>query len=122
MVPFLLAEGASVTHPTSDVIDREHLVGMGIVYTCENQGLPIPTVNWYYNGAAIFPEGIAVNGSELAISSLQVKHSGIYQCVVKNTVKDKVKEDSRSWVLEVRIPSKYIAGRRNSDFHSSFLV
>ena len=102
-----LAERAYITHPTESRIIQEKVVGMSVVYTCENRGLPVPVVSWYYNGASTMPEGITVtNESTLSISSLQVNHSGIYQCFVENFVIDSFRKDSRSWVLQVRSPSK----------------
>jgi hypothetical protein len=86
--------------------DRERLVGNGqVMYRCVNQGFPTPTVTWYYNGEAILANsGVSVNGNQLVIPDPQVENSGVYQCVVSNTIDEVVMEDRREWVLEVRQP------------------
>ena len=101
---FFPPERAVVTSPAVDaesLIDRERLVGGGSVsYRCEVEGIPTPTVTWYYNGGAV-SEGVSVNGNELVIADPQVSHSGIYQCQVTNVIGDTQYEDSRMWILEV---------------------
>ena len=101
---YLTLERAAVTSPavgTESLIDRERLVGGGsVTYRCEVEGIPAPTVTWYYNGGAV-SEGVSVNGNELVIADPQVSHSGIYQCQVTNIIGDTQYEDSRMWILEV---------------------
>ena len=75
-------------------------------YCCEVEGIPAPTVTWYYNGGAV-SEGVSVNGNELVIADPQVSHSGIYQCQVTNIIGDTQYEDSRTWILELRTPSEF---------------
>jgi hypothetical protein len=88
--------------------DRERLVGNGqVVYRCVNQGIPTPTVTWYHNGETIpANSGISMNGNQLVILYPQVENSGVYQCLVSNTIDGMVMEDWREWVLEVRQPGK----------------
>ena len=87
-------------------VDRERLVGGGsVTYTCVLEGVPAPTVTWYYNGGDV-PEGVSVNGNGLDIADPQVMHSGIYQCVVTNRFGGGQFRDSRTWILEVRAPGK----------------
>ena len=70
---------------------------------CEIEGYPQPTVTWYYNGGPIpFSSGIFVLGNQLSISRPQVSHSGVYQCVAKNTHSRGKSEEARAWFLEVR--------------------
>ena len=107
-------EPARITNPphppegNNPLIDRERLVGGGrISYTCVGEGSPnIPSVTWYYNGGTVSLDGVTVNGNNLAIAAPQVIHSGIYQCFVSNTFNQEAYFDQRTWVLEVRQPSK----------------
>ena len=106
---------ASITAPavdTESLIDRERLVRGGqVMFTCENEDIPAPAVRWYHNGEPIQPDnGVSVNGNQVVISEPQVSNSGVYQCVVSNTIDGVVMEDMRQWVLEVREPGK--RGRR----------
>ena len=88
--------------------EREHLVGVGtVMYVCESTGFPDPTITWYFNGGPVPNDIASVNGNQLDISSLQVANSGVYECVVSNTIAGEVREDRRQWVLEVRMPSKW---------------
>ena len=50
--------------------------------------------------------GVSVMGSVLSIPSLEVRHSGIYQCFARNVFRGQEREDSRAWILEVRRPGK----------------
>ena len=78
-----------------------------ISYTCVGEGSPnLPSVTWYYDGGTVSMDGITVNGNNLAIAAPQVSHSGIYQCFVSNTFNQEAYFDQRTWVLEVREPSK----------------
>lgn len=88
--------------------DRERLVSGGqVIYVCDYQGIPTPTVSWYYNGAAIPPSsGVDVDGNTVVISDPQTNHSGVYQCLARNTHAGESREDSRAWILEVRLPSE----------------
>ena len=88
--------------------ERERLVGVGtVMYVCESTGFPDPTLTWYFNGELVPDDIASVNDNELVISSLQVANSGVYECVVSNTIDGEVREDRRQWVLEVRMPSKW---------------
>ena len=106
---YLYIEPASITTPAASLTDRELLVGGGpVMFQCENQGIPAPMVTWYHNGETIQPDsGVRVNSNQVVISEPQVSNSGMYQCVVSNTIDGVVREDRRQWVLEVREPSKY---------------
>ena len=99
----------------ASLTDRERLVGGGpVMFQCENQGIPAPMVTWYHNGETIQPDsGVRVNSNQVVISEPQVSNSGVYQCVVSNTIDGVVREDRRQWVLEVREPSKYAEVRVN---------
>ena len=77
------------------------------MYVCESTGFPDPTLTWYFNGEPVPNDIVTVNGNQLVISSLQVANSGVYECVVSNTIDGEVREDRRQWVLEVRMPSKW---------------
>ena len=76
------------------------------MYVCESTGFPSPAITWYFNGELVPGDIASVNGNQLVISSLQVANSGVYECVVSNTIDGEVREHRRQWVLEVRIPSK----------------
>lgn len=76
------------------------------MYVCESTGFPTPTLTWYFNGEPVPNDIVTVNGNELVISSPQVENSGVYECVVNNTIDGEVREDRRQWLLEVRMPSK----------------
>ena len=104
-------EAASITAPlesNASLVDRERLVGGGpVIFTCEYEGIPTPMVRWYHNGEPIQPDsGVSVNGNQVVISEPQVNNSGMYQCMVSNTIDGVMMEDMRQWVLEVREPSK----------------
>ena len=74
-------------------------------YTCEFEGFPLPSIAFYFNGAPIATDSISganVVNDTLIIPSLQVSHSGIYQCIVSNEFGD----DQRAWLLEVREPGE----------------
>ena len=93
---------------SSTEVDRGKLLGRGRVnYICPvHGGIPTPTVTWYYNGGRL-PIGANVMGAyknqQLTIFYPQISHSGIYQCFVSNNVGT----DSRTWILEVRLPCEY---------------
>ena len=95
-------EPARITSSTDAVTnDRDRLVGGGSVsYTCAVEGIPPPSVTWYYNGRVTLPSGASAMGNQLTISAPQITHSGIYQCFASNNNG----MDSRAWILEVRQP------------------
>ena len=112
---FLPPERAAITAPAVDaesLIDREVLVGGGsVTYICEVDGIPTPTVTWYRNGGIVrgdVSDGISVNGNQLTIAEPQVSHSGVYQCQAANIIGDTQYEDSRMWILEVRMPGEVL--------------
>ena len=112
-------EAPSITAPSvsdASLVDREWLVGGGpVMFTCEYEGIPTPMVRWYHNGEPIQPDsGVSLNSSQLVISVPQVSNSGVYQCVVSNTIDGVVMEDMRQYVLEVREPSKYSVASNTS--------
>ena len=114
-LPFLPTEAATITgdDPSEEeqAEERERLVGVGsVMYVCESTGFPSPDINWYFNGELVPDDIASVNGNQLVISSPQVENSGVYECVVSNTIDGEVREDRRQWVLEVRIPSKWWGG------------
>ncbi len=88
------------------LVDRDRLVGGGAVsYMCVFEGIPTPTVTWYFNGERIPTDsGISENGNQVVIAAPLVVHSGVYQCVVSNVIDGVVQEDRRAWVVEVREP------------------
>ena len=106
---FLPPERAAITDPPVDaesLTDRERLVGGGsVTYICEVEGIPTPTVTWYHNGGDV-PDGVSVNSNQLTIAEPQVSHSGVYQCQATNIIGDTQYEDSRMWILEVRMPGE----------------
>ena len=78
-----------------------------ITLVCEYQGLPVPSISWYYNGVhAAGRDGITVSDVELIILQPKITHSGVYQCFVSNTVEGLIVEDQRLWVLEIKNTSK----------------
>ena len=99
---------ATINNPlpnNTTVFDRQQLVAdEPAQYPCVASGNPPPNVIWYYNGEALRSgNGVVVSDDgSLLISSLQVNHSGIYQCVAEN----RFGEDRRTWILEVREGSK----------------
>ena len=114
-LPFLPPEAATIAgdDPSEEeqAEERERLVGVGtVMYVCESTGFPDPTLTWYFNGGLVPDDIVSVNGNQLDISSLQVANSGVYECVVSNTIDGEVREDRRQWVLEVRMPSKWWVG------------
>ena len=73
------------------------------MYTCEFEGFPLPSIAFYFNGRPISPDtGLSVVNRTLIITTPQVSHSGIYQCIVSNEFGD----DQVAWLLEIREPSK----------------
>ena len=83
---------------------REHLVGEGnLTFVCQFEGSPLPNIMFYFNGAVIsLDSGVTITNNTLTISSPQVFHSGIYQCIISNDFGD----DQISWLLEIREPSE----------------
>ena len=80
------------------------MFGSEVVFQCEYQGVPAPTVTWYHNGNSVQPDSRMIENSSLFIilqSELQVSHTGVYQCVVSNTIDGAIRVDRRQWVLEV---------------------
>ena len=71
-------------------------------------------MNWYYNGGTVSLDGVTVNGNRLEIAAPQVRHSGIFQCFVSFTFNQEAYFDQRTWVLEVREPSKLYTGYRRN--------
>ena len=107
--PLLFSDAEPVfIQDSSPSVDRGRYVGGGsVLYVCASQGIPVPTVSWYYNGAAISSsQDVTITGSSLSISDPQIRHSGIYQCVAKNTFIGEPHEATKVWILEVRAPSK----------------
>ena len=102
----ILAELPRITNTIPD--ERDYLVGEGnLAFTCEFIGSPLPTITFYHNGGGIsIGNGVIIDNDTLTISSPQVSHSGIYQCIVSNEFGD----DQQAWLLEIRQPSEYIAG------------
>ena len=99
------AEIPRITNTLQD--EREHLVGEeNLMYTCEFEGFPLPTIAFYFNGARIRADDTSVVdivNNTLVIPSPQVSHSGIYQCIVSNEFGD----DQAAWLLEIRQPSEF---------------
>ena len=102
------SERAVITsHTDNPVISRESFIGEGqIVFVCENIGLPTPTLVWFFNGYSVELEGVTMSENELVLPQPEFAYSGVYECVVSNTINNEVMDDRRSWVLEVRMPSK----------------
>ena len=76
-------------------------------YSCAaNPGFSV--VRWFYNGELIESSsgGVVISNENLTIADPQVQHSGIYQCSVTDF--NLSGEQIRSWVLEVRDPSKFV--------------
>ena len=73
------------------------------MYTCEFEGSPTPSIEWYFNGQPVPSTfGVTINGNTLTIPSLQLSHSGIYQCIVSNEFGD----DQAVWLLEIQPSSE----------------
>ena len=100
-----LTEVPNITNTSQD--EREHLVGEeNLMYTCEFEGFPLPSISFYFNGVCITVDstnGIIIVGNTLTIPSPQVSHSGVYQCIVSNEFGD----DQAAWLLEIRQPSEF---------------
>ena len=80
-----------------------------MLYICETEGYPLPTVTWYYNGGPVpLSRGVNVTDNRLSISNPQGYHSGVYQCVAKNTHGLGESEETRAWFLEVRPRGSYV--------------
>ena len=105
----MYTEAASITAPPegdASLVDRERLVGRGpVMFICEYEGIPTPMVRWYHNGEPI--SGVSVKGNQVVISEPQVSNSGVYQCMVSNTIDGVVIEDMRHWLLKVKEPGKW---------------
>lgn len=106
-------EPARITNPTQDsnvIIDREYYIGESALYTCDYEGFPSPTMRWYHNGRLLSNSSDNITylyNNSVVIPSLQLSHSGVYQCIVNNThLEDRYVVDSRTWILEVRAQSK----------------
>lgn len=87
---------------------REHLAEIETIgFDCYSTGYPSPEKIWYFNGELAPIDIFRVNdGNELVILTAQVRHSGVYECVVTNTINGQPRDDRRQWLLEVRAPSK----------------
>ena len=95
----------NITRPLQDVNDRDRVIrsGRNVVYVCEYQAFPTPIVSWYYNGRPLLTEsGVRVRGNEMTIYNPEIRHSGIYQCILENIVDGVRHVDMRSWILELR--------------------
>ena len=97
---------AEIPRITNTAQNRTHFVGEGsLTYICQYEGAPPPNITFYFNGAVISPgSGMAIVGNNLTIPFPQVRHSGIYQCIVSNEFGD----DQQAWLLEIRKPSEFI--------------
>ena len=84
--------------------NREVVVGEeNLMYSCEFEGSPTPSIQWFFNGQPIAAEsGVSVSDNTLMIATPQVSNSGIYQCIVSNDFGD----DQAAWLLEIRPSSK----------------
>ena len=83
------------------------LIGTGpVTFVCESEGDPLPDLTWYFNGGPVSSENVSVSDNQLVISSPQVNHSGVYECVATNTINGQLFEDRKQFLLEVRMPSK----------------
>lgn len=90
------------------IVDRERVVATGeeVMFVCSTEGFPPPGITWYYNGAPISSlNGVSVSGNQLNVLNPQVNHSGVYQCLARNMLPSGFSEDSRAWILEVRLQS-----------------
>ena len=77
-------------------------------FTCQATGEPVPTISWYFNGAALLADGATYTISEtsvntttinstLVIMSVQSSDVGTYTCNATNVVSS----DTSSGVLTV---------------------
>lgn len=107
-----IIDSVHITSPLqgdASLVDRERVIRSGreVLYICEYQGLPAPTVSWYYNGELLETErGLSVKGNEMRIDEPEIRHSGVYQCIVENIINGVRHMDTRSWILELRAPGK----------------
>ena len=67
--------------------------------SCVVSGVPEPTVTFYHNGVLLEGDGVRViTGGTLSISSTEVEHTGMYQCVAENESGSAV----ATWFLIIR--------------------
>ena len=95
-------ERPTITNSPED--NREILVTQyNLAYTCEYEGSPSPTIEWFFNGRPISAtSGVGTVGNSLTIASPDVSNSGIYQCIISN----QFGQDERAWLIEIREPSE----------------
>ena len=77
-----------------------------ITFVCESEGAPVPDITWYFNGVPVSTDSVSVNDNQLVISSPQVQHTGVYECIATNTINGLPMDDRRRFILVVRMPSK----------------
>ncbi|GFR92166.1 contactin, partial [Elysia marginata] len=74
----------SFPHP----LKNQHLdKGSDFTWSCNAIGVPLPTYSWFKNGVPLTDDpdqGITVNGNTLAITGVDTKHEGMYQCEARN--------------------------------------
>ena len=100
---------------SSTISDREQKVGIEEVrYICEYQGIPAPILTWYYNGQVISSFNgnsnatrISISDTQLVISDPQLENAGIYQCIARNNITNEQRQETRVWILELRLPCKF---------------
>ena len=99
---YTLTEVPNITNTFQD--EREHLAGeMSLMYTCEFEGFPLPSIAFYFNGVHITDNDVNIINNTLTIPSPNVSHSGVYQCIISNEFGD----DQVAWLLEIRQPSEF---------------
>ena len=82
-----------------EIVAREE----NLMYSCEFEGSPTPTIQWFFNSQPIAAEsGVSVSDNTLMIAAPQESNSGVYQCIVSNQFGD----DQAAWLLEIRPSSK----------------
>ena len=105
LVHLLLSFTERPTITSSPEDNREILMTQNnLAYTCEYEGSPSPTIEWFFNGRPISAtSGVSTVGNTLTIASPDVSNSGIYQCIVSS----QFGQGDRAWLIEIREPSEW---------------
>ena len=89
-----------------ELMDQSHNEGDTASFTCQADGEPLPTINWYFNGDLLVigmehmisvSSNTTTNSSTLTIMNVQSSDVGTYTCNATNVVSN----DTSSGVLTV---------------------
>ncbi|XP_028326266.1 carcinoembryonic antigen-related cell adhesion molecule 1 [Gouania willdenowi] len=72
---------SNVTLTVSSTNENHHQTGSNITLSCSAESRPPAIIQWIFNGAPLNH-----SGKELTLENLTLSHSGVYQCLLHNTV------------------------------------